>query len=425
VLQSKKPRLSPDWIDSRAYKIVETLRRRGHNSYLVGGCVRDLLLGIIPKDYDIATTALPPEVKRSLPNSYIIGRRFRLVLVKRDDLQFEVATFRRDIREDDNLEDLPPGDNLWGTPEEDAKRRDFTINALFYDPVSDELIDYANGLEDLREGLIKIIGDPDKRIQEDPIRILRAIRLAHKIRFSIDRDLKLAIVENAHTLSHSALPRKREELLKFLRLPEPLLPILDSYDLGVMKHLSPTIHKILENPEQKYEFVRYLQNYHDYFIDKEKPVELFSMLCLAVYRSLYLQSQSISRKSEDILEDPIMKIFMRDELGMFNYEQSSFAKALHMQSLLQKNESFKNKGERRKMAVLSNEIFPLAFAISRRDHHLTPDQIAFWQQEYWLSWPKLQEFMSTQSTSSHIKKRRKKFRRKGPPKPSYKSNPSS
>src|SRR6185312_17380462 len=131
---TQKPRLHQDWIDPHAIGIVRALQKKGFKTYLVGGCVRHLLLGIHPKDFDIATDADPDEVRATIHRPYIIGKRFRLVLVRRDDVQFEVATFRRETREDERDQELPASDNAFGTVEEDARRRDFTINGLFYDP---------------------------------------------------------------------------------------------------------------------------------------------------------------------------------------------------------------------------------------------------------------------------------------------------
>src|SRR5580692_1341070 len=168
---TSKPHLHQDWVDPHAVGIVRALQKRDYTTYLVGGCVRDLLLGIHPKDFDIATNARPDEVKRIIHRAYVIGKRFRLVLVRRDEMQFEVATFRREVGEDEQREDLPAGDNVFGTAEEDAKRRDFTINALFYDPIADQLIDFAEGLPDLENRWIRMIGEPTKRLLEDPIRI--------------------------------------------------------------------------------------------------------------------------------------------------------------------------------------------------------------------------------------------------------------
>src|ERR1700722_9571945 len=183
-----KPQLHQDWIDPHAYGIVKALQRAGYTTYLVGGCVRDLLLNVAPKDFDIATSALPEEVRKVIYRSYVIGKRFRLVLVRREEQQFEVATFRREVRPDEMGEETPAsfGDNVFGTPEEDAQRRDFTINGLFYDPVANQLIDFAEGLPDLENFVVRMIGDPAKRLLEDPIRIMRALRLKHMIGFVLD-----------------------------------------------------------------------------------------------------------------------------------------------------------------------------------------------------------------------------------------------
>jgi len=235
---TKKPRLHQDWIDPHAAGIIKALQRQNFTTYLVGGCVRDLLLGMAPKDFDIVTSARPDQVKRIIHKAYVIGKRFRLVLVKRDDQQFEVATFRRDVREDENAEELPSGDNIFGTPEEDAQRRDFTINSLFYDPVGDQLIDYANGLQDLEARLVRMIGDPNKRLLEDPIRILRALRLAHMVDFTLEEDLRRGMQVHASCLAASALPRRREEILKLLRLKDPGLAFIEAYDLGILHILA-------------------------------------------------------------------------------------------------------------------------------------------------------------------------------------------
>ncbi|MCB0356007.1 MAG: hypothetical protein KDD40_03315, partial [Bdellovibrionales bacterium] len=401
-----KPQLSPQWIDHRAYKIVEILQKKGFTTYLVGGCVRDLLLGIEPKDYDIATDARPGDVKKVIPQAYIIGKRFRLVLVKRHEQQFEVATFRREMNEaektEQNPEEIPFGDNYWGSPKEDALRRDFTINALFYDPVHNELIDFAQGQQDLEMGVIRIIGQPEERLREDPIRILRAIRLAHKIRFSIESDLRQAIAKTAEHLRDTALPRRREEFLKFLRLKEPLLPLLDCHDLGVLKYISPTIEKILINTPSRQEFVRYMQNYHDYPINTEMALELFTMFAHAALKSYFLLNNHEPIKAKDILENPDIKSFLRDELGMFNYEQNTLAKALQMQSMLPKTESFAKKGMRRQLALLKNEAFPMALAIAQRDHSLNCEQALFWQKQFQTHWPEIA------SERDHNKKMRKK-----------------
>src|SRR5438132_2307972 len=180
-------------IDPDALKVLARLRQFDHLAYLVGGSVRDLLLGRRPKDFDIGTSAHPYEVKRLFRNCWIVGRRFRLAHVKFGPKVIEVATFRRQVAAGEEVvqdgvpapdpttpegERLIHHDNTFGTPEEDAFRRDFTINALFYDIATFSIIDYVGGLEDLHARVVRSIGDPDVRLREDPVRMLRAIALS-------------------------------------------------------------------------------------------------------------------------------------------------------------------------------------------------------------------------------------------------------
>jgi poly(A) polymerase len=208
-------------LDQDALRVVSRLARQGHEAYLVGGCVRDLLLGRKPKDFDIATSAHPRQVKRLFRNGRIIGRRFRLVHVTYGHHVIEVSTFRREPtprgegEEDEDL--LIVEDNEYGTAVEDARRRDFTINALFLDPTERRLHDFVGGLEDLEHGVLRTIGDPRVRMAEDPVRILRAVKFATRLGFRIDEDTWEAMGEVAPDLERSARPRVMEEILRLLR----------------------------------------------------------------------------------------------------------------------------------------------------------------------------------------------------------------
>lgn len=282
---SHRPKLHQDWIDFNALTIVRALQRAGHTTYLVGGCVRDLLLQCHPKDFDIATTALPEEVQKIVRGSHIIGRRFRLVLVKRQGHQFEISTFRQHIipaipvikdvadEAEENAPEAEPeniGDNVFGTPEEDAKRRDFTINGMFYDPVNDDLIDFVEGKRDLKNRLIRMIGEPLARLEEDPIRILRALRLSHLIHFTIEQELRLGMMKMAHKLPETVLPRRREEILKWLKLPRPHAAFAEAHDLGILEHLNPTLHHWLEKFGGQ-EFYELMEQMHSVGLDGKDP----------------------------------------------------------------------------------------------------------------------------------------------------------
>ncbi len=223
-------------IDPDALKVLYRLRQFNYIAYLVGGSVRDLLLGRTPKDFDIGTSAHPYQVKRLFRNCWIIGRRFRLAHVKFGPKVIEVATFRRQIPAGTEEEPVavPPvavpvataaddpdllihHDNTFGTPEEDAFRRDFTLNALFYDIETHAIIDYVGGLDDIRAGIIRCIGVPEERFQEDPVRMLRAIALAARLDFRIDEPILRAIEKYHGELARSAPARLMEEIYKVLR----------------------------------------------------------------------------------------------------------------------------------------------------------------------------------------------------------------
>ena len=208
-------------LDPDAVKIVERLSRFDHSAYLVGGCVRDLLLERRPKDFDIGTSATPRQVKRLFRNSRIIGRRFRLAHIYfQGGKIIEVATFRSQTSADADNPDgdlLIRDDNRFGSAEEDALRRDFTINALFYDLNSETVLDHAEGLADLRRKLVRTIGDPLVRFQEDPIRILRAIKFAARLGFTIERGTLEALQAARGEIPKAASPRVLEEINRFCR----------------------------------------------------------------------------------------------------------------------------------------------------------------------------------------------------------------
>ncbi|MFT5199319.1 MAG: poly(A) polymerase [Planctomycetota bacterium] len=210
--------IDPKALDLDARRVVKRLQRHGHEAYFVGGCVRDLLIGREPKDFDVATSASPSAIRRLFRNGRIIGRRFRLVHIYYGDRICETATFRSEPPprgKDDDL--LIREDNEFGTAEEDSKRRDFTVNGLFLNPSTMEVIDYVDGLEDLRDRLLRTIGDPFRRLAEDPVRIMRAVKFATRLDFEIEEETWEAMCDVAPDLRRSAPPRVLEEILRLLR----------------------------------------------------------------------------------------------------------------------------------------------------------------------------------------------------------------
>jgi poly(A) polymerase len=270
-------------VDPDALKVLYRLKEAGFKAYLVGGGVRDLLLGRQPKDFDIGTDAHPHQIKRLFRNSWIIGRRFRLVHVKFGTKVIEVATFRRQVDAADtppadaemetphesgadprpggppetpHAADEPSGsdhplhrDNTFGTDEEDAFRRDFTINALFYDIASFSIIDYVGGLDDLKAGVIRCIGDPHVRFPEDPVRMQRAVSFAARLGFTLDPPVAEAIRRLGPLLARAAPSRLMDEYYKILRTGAASRIFEALRQAGLLKVLAPRLHEGAAAPE--------------------------------------------------------------------------------------------------------------------------------------------------------------------------------
>ncbi|MBK9071658.1 MAG: poly(A) polymerase [Myxococcales bacterium] len=214
-------KLNAHLIDADALRVVQKLLKNGHQAYLVGGCVRDLLLGRSPKDFDVATSATPNEIRAIFRNSRIIGRRFRLAHVVFGRKIIETSTFRANPRdamnEGGDADLLITRDNVFGNEVEDAMRRDFTINGMFYDVERSAVIDHVDGLVDLDARLVRTIDDPGVRFQEDPVRMLRAIKFAARLDLKIEPDTYEAIVAWRGEIRRAAAPRVLEELYRLLR----------------------------------------------------------------------------------------------------------------------------------------------------------------------------------------------------------------
>ena len=231
------------FVDPDVRKVLKRLVQNGHEAYLVGGCVRDLLLGRKPKDFDVATSAHPEDVRDLFRNSRIIGRRFRLVHVLFQQRKvIEVATFRTTP---ENEGALIRSDNVYGTADEDAYRRDFTINALFYDLETNHILDWVGGMSDIQGRVVRTIGVPDVRFYEDPVRILRAIKFAGRLDLGIDADVHEAIVYCRESLKQAARPRVAEEILRLLRGGQARRSLYIAWETGVLDVLLPELSALL------------------------------------------------------------------------------------------------------------------------------------------------------------------------------------
>lgn len=242
-------------IQKEALKVLYRLQESGYLAYMVGGSVRDLLLGRQPKDFDIATNAKPQEIRRVFRNARIIGRRFRLVHILFGDVVVEVSTFRCEPRlaptgADTEPELLITSDNSFGTAVEDAFRRDFTVNALFYNIADFSILDYVGGMEDLQQSLLRTIGDPQVRFREDPVRMLRACELAGRLDFTIEAESQAAIHDLRQELTKASPARVSEELVALLRCGSSGKAMQWMLDLGVLEVLLPEAYAMVQASER-------------------------------------------------------------------------------------------------------------------------------------------------------------------------------
>ena len=243
-----------DDISRCARRTCEELQRAGHAAFVVGGAVRDLLLGREPKDFDVATSATPEEVRSVFRRSRIIGRRFQIVHVLCGPETVETSTFRAHFTREPDAENTDEhgrmlSDNVFGTQAEDALRRDFTVNALFYDPVKEEVWDYVHGLKDLKAKKLVMIGDAATRYREDPVRMLRAARFAAKLGLEIDPKTRTPIRELRHLLENVPHARLFEEILKLLLSGNAVECVRVLRELDLHRGLLPLLDNALEDPE--------------------------------------------------------------------------------------------------------------------------------------------------------------------------------
>jgi poly(A) polymerase len=325
-------------IDPDALKVLYRLHEHNYIAYLVGGSVRDLLLDRRPKDFDIGTSAHPHQVKKLFRNCWIIGRRFRLAHVKFGTKTIEVATFRRyvesastpeqELAEAEAADVVAPGeplpsdeerdsaaarrqrdrlihrDNTYGTPEEDAFRRDFTVNALFYDIATFSIIDYVGGLQDLHSRLIRCIGEPDVRFLEDPVRMLRAVVLAARLEFTIDEPILESIGLHKHEIARSAPARLLEEYFKILRSGHAAEAFKQLRTTGLLKAITP---ELAAAPDGLWRAIKALDRYRSGF--EGTPDTLTN----AILAGTLLHPLGLAGRRQRFSADPLER---RVELGL-------------------------------------------------------------------------------------------------------------
>ncbi|MEN9996452.1 MAG: Poly(A) polymerase precursor [Pseudomonadota bacterium] len=307
--------INPALVDERALNVVRTLQDAGYEAYVVGGAVRDLLLGLRPKDFDVATDATPEEVKGLFRRAFIIGRRFRIVHVVygrgREHEVIEVSTFRAHL--DNRAAEQVKGnektskselagmkhavdssgrvlrDNVWGPQDEDATRRDFTVNAMYYDPESQYLVDYHGGMQDAKKKVLRMIGDPVARYREDPVRIIRAVRFAAKLSplgFKLESKTAKPLATMLKLLGDVPQSRLFDEMLKLLQTGHALASVAQLQELGLHKGIYPLLDVVVERADTA--FVKAALADTDRRVGEEKPVAPSFLLACVLWADVKL-----------------------------------------------------------------------------------------------------------------------------------------
>jgi poly(A) polymerase len=303
-------------VDPDALYVMEKLHANGHIAYLVGGSVRDLLLNQRPKDFDISTSAKPEEIKKLFRNCILIGKRFRLAHIRFGKKILEISTFRAGDPENDAL---IVRDNLWGSPEEDVLRRDFTINGLFYDPATQQIIDYVDGYPDLQKKYLRTIGQPYIRFRQDPVRMLRLLKFQARFSFDVDPAACVALLECRQEIVKSSPARIQEELLRMLEsgASESFFRLLAEH--GFIHLMMPAFGEFMESnaSEEVFDFLKEIDTtFHD---PSRRPLPRSVLLSCLVYplmekkiKTLYLDREKLPHLGEIHKEaqDQINEIFL-------------------------------------------------------------------------------------------------------------------
>jgi poly(A) polymerase len=319
--------IDPSLVDERALKVVATLKQAGHEAYVVGGAVRDLLVGRRPKDFDVATNATPEQVKQLFRRAFVIGRRFRLVHVVfgrgRDHEVIEVSTFRayRDASEADQVAgnertskaDLAGKthvvdaagrvlrDNVWGPQNEDAARRDFTVNAMYYDPQTQVVVDFHGGIKDAKKRVLRMIGDPATRYREDPVRVVRAVRFAAKLGFQIEAKTASAMAEAIPLLANVPVSRLFDEMIKLLQTGHALASLEALRRYGLHRNVFPVLQVVFDESRstaQRQRFIELALADTDRRVEEDRAVAPSFLLACLLWHDAQARWEELQRAGE-------------------------------------------------------------------------------------------------------------------------------
>ena len=376
--------VKPEDLSSACRRVVEGLQLQGYQAYIVGGAVRDLLLGRAPKDFDVATNATPEQVRSVFRRSRIIGRRFQIVHVMMGSETIEVTTFRG--KSDAPQETDPHGrllrDNVWGSMEDDATRRDFTINALYYDPKSDRIIDYHHGVADLEQKTLRIIGDPRTRYREDPVRLLRAVRFAAKLGLALDPAAREPIREMADLLENVPSSRIFDEMLKLLTSGHALACLHQLRDEGLHHGLMPLLDVIIEQPMGE-RFVTLALEKTDARVRDGKPLSPGFLFATLLWHEVLARWESLKQAGETNIQALLLAM---DEVLEAQCERTALTRRIagDIKEIWALQPRFATRSGKRPFSLLTQARYRAAydFLLLRAEAGEVPSELAQWWTDF-------------------------------------------
>ena len=404
-------------ISQGSRKVCEVLHSHGYEAYVVGGAVRDLLLGLRPKDFDVATDAYPEEVHKIFRRSRLIGKRFKLVHVMFGEETVEVSTFRARTATETDEHGRVLRDNIYGTRKDDAIRRDFTINALYYDPAGETLLDYHNGLRDLQRKSVRIIGDARARYREDPLRMLRAVRFAAKAGFSIDERTRKPIRELAHLLENVPPSRVYEEMQKLLLSGHAATGLRQLRSEGLHHGLLPLLDVIIEQPMGE-RFVTLALEQTDSRVRSGKsvsPAFLFAALLWHEVLAAWKKAQQRGLK-------PIPALFeAMDTVLDIQTDKLAIPRRLTavMKEIWALQPRFEQRSGRRPFGLLGHERFRAGFdfLVLRSGSGEAPEELAQWWEKFQQAGEAERQAMLMAPQPGEARRRRRRRRKSALPPP--------
>ncbi|HTP61245.1 MAG TPA: polynucleotide adenylyltransferase PcnB [Burkholderiales bacterium] len=403
-------RVTRNSISSSALKVCDVLADRGYAAYVVGGAVRDVLLDIEPKDFDVATDARPEQIKPLFRRALVIGRRFRLVHVMMGPETIEVSTFRaadsQTAEKDEHGRVLR--DNVFGSLEEDARRRDFTVNALYYDCRSGEIIDYHGGLADLKKRTLRMIGDPETRFREDPVRMLRAVRLAAKLGLTIDSATRAPIKRLAPLLEHVPPPRLFEEMLKLLLSGHASACLRQLRSEGLHKGMLPLLDVILDQPLGE-RFVTLALAQTDERVRSDRPVSPAFLFAALLWHEILAAWKAREKRGERRI--PALEAAM-DEVLEAQSGKLAITRRLTatMREVWAMQPRFEERSAQRPYRLLELPRFRMAydFLALRAQSGEVPAELETWWRTFQSADHETRDAMLLPDTGPHKKRRRKR-----------------